>query len=170
MSDYVYESGLSTKRRRQRRTAITLLLTALLLFSAFWWAWSYIRTGGESSASASPTSTSTLTPGACADPTTITVNVYNATNRSGLARTAADALTAAGFTVGRVANDPENKSLPGNAEVRFGPAGEPYAVAFREDYGQAVSLAPTERNGTSIDVVLGDTFTGWAPFPETPPC
>ena len=168
MSDYVYESGLSTKRRRQRRTAITLLLTALLLFSAFWWAWSYIRTGGESSASATPTST--LTPGACADPTTITINVYNATNRSGLARTAADALTAAGFSVGRVANDPENKSLPGNAEVRFGPEGEPYAVAFREDYGQAVSLAPTERNGTSIDVVLGDTFTGWAPFPETPPC
>lgn len=167
MSDYVYESGLSTKRRRQRRTAITLVLTLLLLFSAFWWAWSYIR-GGEPSASDSPTGTPTV--GACADPKAVTINVYNATDRAGLARTAADSLQAAGFTVGRVANDPENKDLPGNVEVRYGPDGEGYAVTFSESYGQRVSLARGDREGTSLDVVLGDSFTGWAPFPETPPC
>lgn len=167
MSDYVYESGLSTKRRRQRRTAITLVLTLVLLFSAFWWAWSYIR-DGESGATASPTSTGAN--GACADTKDVTINVFNSTGRAGLARTAADSLQAAGFTIGRVANDPEDKDLPGNVEVRYGPEGQPYAVTFGEHYGQRVSLWPDEREGTSLDVALGDGFTGWDAFPETPAC
>lgn len=168
MSDYVYESGMSTKRRRQRRTAITMLLTLLLLFGAFWWAWSYMRDGG--SATATPTQTNTLTPGACVDAKDATFNVYNATNRAGLARTAADALKAAGFTVDKVANDPLSKSLPGGIEIRYGEPGHPYATSFKEYYGQPVSIAPDDREDASVDVVLGDTFQGWAAWPETPPC
>lgn len=168
MSDYVYESGLSTKRRRQRRTAITLVLTLLLLFSAFWWAWSYIRNGEP--ATASPTPTDTLSPGACVDAKNATFNVFNATSRAGLARTAADALKAEGFTVDRIANDPLGKSLPGSIEIRYGEGGHPYATSFKEYYGQPVSIAPDEREDATVDVVLGDAFQGWAPFPETPPC
>lgn len=162
MSDYVYESGMSTKRRRQRRTAITLLLTLLLLFGAFWWAWSYMREdGGEQTAPA---------PTGCVDARAAVFNVYNATSRSGLARSAAEALTAAGFNVGKVANDPENKALPGQVEIRFGPSGEPFATSFRDDYGQAVSMTPVEREDTTLDVVLGDAFEAWNEFPETGPC
>lgn len=168
MSDYVYESGMSTKRRRQRRTAITLVLTLLLLFGAFWWAWSYIR--DEIDADATPTPTDTEVPEGCIDPKDVTINVYNATNRAGLARTSADALQAAGFTIGDVANDPEDKDIEDFAELRFGPAAEVPATAFLDHYGQPVTLTPVERDGTSLDVVLGDAFDGFAEFPEDPAC
>ena len=171
MSEYLYESGMSTQRRKQRRTAITILLTLLLIFGAFWWAWAYIRgdeepvAGDETTAPAGPAATD------CVDAKAVTFNVYNSTGRAGLARTAADALTAAGFTVGAVANDPENKDLPGNVEIRFGPEGEPFATSFRDDYGQDVSPTKDDaRTGTAVDVVLGDTFSGWAAFPEAGPC
>ncbi|HHU08774.1 MAG TPA: LytR C-terminal domain-containing protein [Intrasporangiaceae bacterium] len=163
MSDYVYESGMSTKRRRQRRTAITMLLTLLLLFGAFWWAWAYMRDGEAESGGKT-------TESGCIDAKAATFNVYNATNRSGLARSAADALTAAGFKVGKVANDPERKKLPGHVEIRFGPAGKPYATSFKQDYGQSVSMTPVERDGSTLDVVLGDAFQEWNEFPEKGPC
>ena len=168
MSDYVYESGLSTKRRRQRRTAITLVLTLLLLFSAFWWAWSYIRTGEPSAVPATPAST--IAPGACIDAKAVTINIYNATNRTGLARLSANALVDAGFTVGKVANWPEEGGVQSFGTIRFGPAVEEAATGFVEHYGQPLLLRPLEREGMEIDIVLGDSFTGWAPFPETPPC
>lgn len=168
MSEYVYESGMSTQRRKQRRTAITLLLTLLLLFGAFWWAWAYIRVGDE--VGAEDGNTGPVSEDGCIDAKNVTFNVYNATPRPGLAKSAADALTAAGFTVGAVANDPERKQLPGNAEIRFGADGEPYALSFRDDYAQVVSMTPDERTGTTVDVVLGDTFQGWGPFPPTGPC
>jgi rhodanese-related sulfurtransferase len=163
MSDYVYESGMSTKRRRQRRTAITLLLTLLFLFGAFWWAWSYIRDGGED-ASATPEPTATSTCG-FADPRATTVNVYNSTGRSGLAGTAATTLREQGFTIGEVANDPLDKDLPGFIELRFGAEGQPYAEAFRDYFESRVSLTPIDRADAELDVVLGDGFTTFTEDP-----
>lgn len=167
MSEYVYESGMSTQRRKQRRTAITLMLSLLLLFGAFWWAWAYIR-GDDGSAEDQATMSTDST--GCVDAKAVTFNVYNSTRRPGLAKAAADALTAAGFTVGSVANDPESKQLPGNAEIRFGPAGEAYALSFRDHYGQSVSITPDERTGTTVDVALGESFQNWAPFPDADAC
>lgn len=175
MSDYVYESGMSTKRRRQRRTALTLLLTLLFLFGAFWWAWSYIRDGGEGagatptpSATAPPTPTATCIAGN--DPKGVLINVYNATNRSGLARRSADQLTAAGFQVGAVANDPAGQAVEGVLQLRHGPEGAPFAAAFKEYYQPVAELAAIERAGTDLDLVLGNAFEDFTAFPALPPC
>jgi hypothetical protein len=175
MSDYVYESGLSTRRRKQRRTAITLLLTVILLFGAFWWAWSYIRDGDAAPApaatvspTAKPSPTATCIAGE--DPKTVTVNVYNATNRSGLARQTADQLEAAGFTVGTVANDPAGQPVEAAVQLRHGPEGEPFAVAFRDYYQPTVELTAVEREGTDLDLVLGDAFEALPAFTDLPPC
>ncbi|MCA1780740.1 MAG: LytR C-terminal domain-containing protein [Dermatophilaceae bacterium] len=177
MSDYVYESGISTKRRRQRRTAVTLLLTLLFLFGAFWWAWSYIRDDGGGVAAgtaptASPTApaTPTATCVAANDPKTVTINVYNATNRSGLARSSADQLEGAGFTLGSVANDPEAQQVEAALQLRHGPEAEPFATAFKEYYQPTVELVPVEREGTALDLVLGNAFEDLAAFPDLPPC
>lgn len=168
MSDYVLESGMSTKRRQQRRTAITLILTLLLLFGAFWWAWSYIRDGD---ATAAPTESITHTPGECVDPKTVTINVYNGTNRAGLARTSADTLKAAGFKIGKVENWPDDKEVKSFAVLRFGPLAEGAATAFAEHYGQPVKLLPIEKmEGTTMYLILGQKFDGWAEFPEEPAC
>lgn len=175
MSDYVYESGMSTKRRRQRRTAITLLLTLLFLFGAFWWAWSYIRDGDGSAtatptASPMPTTTPTATCIAGNDPKAVTINVYNATDRSGLARRSADQLAAAGFIVGAVANDPQGQVVEGVLLLRHGAEGAPFAAAFKEYYQPVTELAPVERPGTDLDLVLGNAFEDFAAFPTLPPC
>lgn len=173
MSDYVYESGLSTKRRRQRRTAVTLLLTLLFLFGAFWWAWSYIRDGGEGAATGVPTTSPSTPTATCItgeDPKTVTINVYNATNRSGLARGSADQLTAAGFTVGTVANDPLGAQVETALQLRHGPAGEPFATAFKEYYQPVAELVPVEREGTELDLVLGNQFEALAAFADLPAC
>ena len=167
MSDYVYESGMSTKRRRQRRTAITLILTLLLLFGAFWWAWSYIREDATSVASP----TLTPTPGQCIDPKDVTINVFNGTSRAGLARSSADSLKAAGFTIGKVANWPDDTEVKSFAVLRFGPAAEGAGTAFAEHYGQPVKLRLiADMEGLTMDLVLGRKFDQWAEFPEEPAC
>jgi hypothetical protein len=168
MSDYVYESGISSRRRRQRRTAITLLLTLLFLGGAFYWAWSYIRDGGTGEAGPNPGGTSTCS---FADPRQVTVNVYNSTGRAGLAGAAAAQLTDEGFTVGDVANDPLERELPGFIELRYGLDGAAYAQAYKTYFQTRVSLFPVEREGTDLDVVLGDGFNTFDPPPgEIPAC
>jgi len=161
MSDYVYESGLSTKRRRQRRTAVTLLLTLLFLFGAFWWAWSYIRDGGEG---ATPP---TETAGSCeavADPRGVTVNVYNGTTINGLAGRVSNELKERGFTVGEVGNDPLGTDIPQPAELRYGDEGRPYA-AIMKTIVEEPSLRPDGRADDTLDFVLGNGYTELLPPP-----
>ena len=168
MSDYVYESGISSRRRRQRRTAITLLLTMLFLGGAFYWAWSYIRDGGPGGAAATPGATSTCS---FTDPRVVTVNVYNSTNKAGLAGAAAAMLREDGFNVGSVANDPLDRDLPGFIELRYGLDGAPFAQAYKNYFQTRVSLFPVEREGTDLDLVLGDGFDSFDPPPgEIPTC
>jgi len=166
MSDYVYESGLSTKRRRQRRTAITLLLTVLLLFSAFWWAWSYIRSGGDgATAVAEPTSTATATTcSGAADPRDVTINVYNATQVTGLAGRVANELKSRGYTIGTVSNDPLQATVEAPAALRYGDAGRPYAAILKTIVDEP-ALHPDGRPDTAVDFVLGDGFTELNPQP-----
>lgn len=169
MSDYVYESGLSTKRRRQRRTAITLGLTFLLLFSAFWWAWSYIRSGDETVPTAEPTETPITCEG-IADPREITINVYNATQVTGLAGRVANELRERGFTVGAVSNDPLGQTLEASAAVRYGEPGVSYAETFKTIVNEP-ALQPDERPDAVVDFVLGNFFTELNPAPAgTPTC
>lgn len=157
MSDYVYESGMSTKRRRQRRTAITMLLTLLLLFSAFWWAWSYMR-ADDSVANPGPTTTPTSSCEGIADPRKVTVNVYNATTTTGLAGRVAGELKDRGFTVGTVANDPMRATIDAPGALRYGDEGRPYATIFKTIIDDPV-LLPDTRTDDSVDLVIGDTFT-----------
>ncbi|MFH0243226.1 LytR C-terminal domain-containing protein [Streptomyces sp. HK10] len=61
---------------------------------------------GGNAAAARSANNSGASPVALPKPSAITVNVYNATTRSGLARKTADALEKRGFTIGEVANAP----------------------------------------------------------------
>ena len=167
MSDYVYESGLSTKRRRQRRTAVTLLLTTLFLFGAFWWAWSYIRDDGEAPPA---TSQPTTDVGQCGDndPRTVTLNVYNASSRSGLAGTVADELRDRGFTIGEVANDPLGASFSAPAQVRYGEPGRQQAAMLR-GIVEDEQVVRDERTTTDLDLVLGPNYVELNPEPAGVP-
>lgn len=92
----------------------------------------------------------------------VTTNVYNATDRSGLAAATADELKARGFIIGEVANDPLARTVTGVAEIRYGTGGEA-AATLMAFYLPGAKLVPDSRTDASIDTVLGAGFEQVAP-------
>jgi hypothetical protein len=120
-------------RRRHRRTTITLTAAAVLMLGTFAFAAAYYQgwIGDKSSPTKPRANSSNCQKGASGQAATakaVTINVYNATDRQGLAATVAKSLRTQGFKVGKVANDPLSKSIGGVGEVRRGPAGEASAT------------------------------------------
>ena len=85
----------------------------------------------------------------------ITVNVYNGTQISGLARTAAASLTERGFLVATTANS--LTSFDGTARINFGYAGVAQAYTIAAQIDDAVLKLDT-RPDTTVDVTLGEAF------------
>jgi hypothetical protein len=92
-------------------------------------------------------------------PRRIQVNVYNATNRNGLAARTAKQLKAYGFRIGKVANDPLDRSVRGTAEIRGGPESA-RQMATVQLYVDKETVYRVKRKGASVDLVLGNRFTG----------
>ena len=157
---YVVEAGASrTRRARRRRALITLGIVALMLFFAFWYAYSYYRDSNVPHAAPSPTCTATSTATSTAKvPSQVTVNVYNATDRSGLAAKTASDVRKRGFKVSTVSNDPLQKDVAGAAEVRYGATGTASAklVLTLVKGSKGVKDGRTD---SSVDLVLGAKFT-----------
>lgn len=93
-------------------------------------------------------------------PQTVTVNVYNATGKAGLAARTADELKKRGFTVGKVGNAPSalDKKVPGTAELVAGPAGIGAATLLGSQVTGASSMADA-RTDASVDFVIGDGYS-----------
>ncbi|MFI2352085.1 LytR C-terminal domain-containing protein [Streptomyces sp. NPDC019443] len=94
------------------------------------------------------------------EPGQITVNVYNATPRSGLAKAAADELKKRGFAIGKVGNAPAeyDKKIPGTAILLGAPAATngPFSVL-----GTQLKSATTKtdaRTTPDVDLILGTAF------------
>ena len=162
---YIVESGASSSRRaRRRRALITLAVVALMLFFAFWYAYSYYRHSETRRPVATPSCT---TKPAAPTPADVTVNVYNSTDRAGLAAKTAGQLRKRGFKVATVANDPLQRKVAGPAEVRYGAAAslDSKLVLALVKGAKAVKDA---RPDTSVDLVLGEKFTALAAPARTP--
>jgi len=103
-----------------------------------------------------PGATSTAVP----QPQAVTVNVYNATDKAGLAARTADELKKRGFTVGKVGNAPSalDRKVPGTVQVISGPGGIGAATLLKS---QATGSAATEdtRADATVDFVIGDAYT-----------
>ena len=95
-------------------------------------------------------------------PETISVRVYNATDRAGLAGQAAAELTDRGFVILETANYPVE--IPTGAWVSFGEAGiaAAYALAAQIEPGVPALVLDT-RPDASVDLVLGGTWTTLLP-------
>lgn len=169
----------SSRRQSTRRTpwlgVVLIGLALVLLFGAGFGLSRLIRNasnGGDASPTTGssqstdnpePCITSTVIPGAdLPKPDTVTTNVYNATDRAGLAASTADALKGRGFLIGTVANDPKAKTITGVAEIRYGTKGE-LAAKLMSYYLPGAALVNDGRSDTSIDTVLGAAFVSVAP-------
>jgi len=160
-------SGEGPRRRHPVATAVIVIAMMAVLFGATFGVVRLLKGGSEATPSASSTSaapcvTTTVRPGVVLPkPGTVTTNVYNATSRAGLARTTATTLTARGFKVATIANDPLGKSLTNVGEIRYGPTGKDNATLMRFYIPGAV-LVLDQRTDATIDVVLGLKFTAVA--------
>ncbi|MFF2627939.1 LytR C-terminal domain-containing protein [Kitasatospora sp. CB02891] len=113
----------------------------------------------------SPSAAPGAVPGntAVPQPATVTVNVYNATDKSGLAARTADELKKRGFQVGQVGNAPSalDRKVPGTAQVLSGPGGLGAATLLVSQVASATSTEDARTDAT-VDLVIGDAFTALA--------
>ena len=151
---------------RSRALTVTLVvLGAIVLFGAGVALSWFLRGGNGGGGAAGPTSgasptcvATTTVPGVgLPKPGTVSINVYNATDRTGLAASTAGVLKGRGFTVGEIANDPLGKTVRPSAELRYGPKGEQNAKLL-SFYIPGAKLVQDDRTDASVDVVLGEKF------------
>jgi hypothetical protein len=90
-----------------------------------------------------------------------TLNVYNSTNRRGLAASTANQLKARGFIIGQVTNDPLKASLTVSAQVR---GAKSKMDELREIAAEVpgAQIQPDNRTDPSVDLVLGTGFANLA--------
>lgn len=156
--------GQARRRRGRGRRALTVVLLLLLLGSAGVGAWWFtIRGGGEEVAAVPRPSCPPVSPAPTVVPATqVTVNVYNATARKGLAASVAADLAKRGFRVGKTDNDPLKRAVTGVAEVRSSAVGKDAARTVAAHVGAAVAV-PDQRKDASVDLVVGAGFKGLVP-------
>ncbi|GFH38826.1 LytR C-terminal domain-containing protein [Streptomyces pacificus] len=94
-------------------------------------------------------------------PAQITVNVYNATPRSGLAKATADELQKRGFNIGKVGNaSPQyDKKVPGPGLLLGSPDAHegPFGVLGTQLAG--AQLKADARTSADVDLIIGTAFT-----------
>jgi hypothetical protein len=122
-------------------------------------------TGPPGAAPTARTSASAAAPGtgAAAAPNGVTVNVYNATSKAGLAGRTAALLKQRGFTIGTIGNAPaqlQNK-VAGSAQVTGGSAGVKAMTVVRSEVAGATPVTD-RRKDASVDLTLGNGFTALA--------
>lgn len=109
-------------------------------------------------ASASPTTAAKALP----EPRQITVNVFNATDRTGLAKETAEELQKRGFHIGDVGNAAKeyDKKVKG-VGILLGPKASlgTSLPVLGTQLASAERRADPARKGTAVDLILGDGFT-----------
>ncbi|MFD5855897.1 LytR C-terminal domain-containing protein [Streptomyces chartreusis] len=159
------------RRRRRGRFAVLAVVSVTALGVAGWGTLQLIDVftggGGEASAAGpksdcgtratpSPTATAPLP-----KPAGITVNVLNATTRSGLAKQTADELKKRGFKIGDVGNATKDydKKVKGTG-LLLGPAASlnTSLPVLATQLTTAERRTDATRKGATVDLIIGDRF------------
>ncbi|WP_381796518.1 LytR C-terminal domain-containing protein [Streptomyces niveus] len=93
-------------------------------------------------------------------PAQITVNIYNATPRAGLAKTTADELKKRGFVIGKVGNAPAafDKKIPGTGILLGAPAAADSSFTVLGAQLKGAKPQHDERKTKDVDLLLGTAF------------
>ena len=143
---------------RRKGSGLLVVLLVLVIAGTGFAAWRYLDPlAGDDVATPKVSCPPTSPPPAVVPAAKVKVNVYNATQRRGLASAVATQLKKRGFKVGKVSNDPLKRPVTGLAEVRASTAGADAARTVVAHVGQVV-LVPDQRKDASVDLVLGATF------------
>jgi hypothetical protein len=152
--------------RRRRRTVLAAVAAVIALGLAGWGTLQLIHVfGGDGKKKTAANRTPDCKPSqpparALPKPAQITVNVYNATPRGGLAKSTADELKKRGFVIGKVGNAPAtyDKKIAGTGMLLGAPAATdgPLTVLGTQLKG-AVPKTDTRRTA-DVDLIIGSAF------------
>jgi hypothetical protein len=146
-------------RPRSGRRPLPPLIFLLVLVVAAAAVWFYVIRQEEQHVAAQKAACSTVSAAPPSlEPASITLRVYNATDKAGLATTVANSLKQRGFTVGEVANDTSGRTVTGVGELRHGSLGKKNADYVRV-YLPGAGDFPDTRADDTVDVVIGPDFS-----------
>lgn len=166
---YVYQAGLPHQQRRRRAFAIVGLLVALVFLVVLTIAVLVLRDRADDSGAVTSATPCRTAEAETPAPSNITVNVYNSTQRTGLAANTAADLRTHRFQIGAVGDDPRGTPIDDVAEIRHGQAGKDAATVLATRV-RGARLMADERDEASLDLVLGERFSVVAPRPTPSGC
>ncbi|MFP1626132.1 LytR C-terminal domain-containing protein [Streptomyces sp. 5K101] len=158
--------------RNRGRIVFAVLAVVVALGLAGWGTMQLVDafTGGGKKSTTAATRTCEPVPTVSAAPVPpkprqVTVNVYNATPRSGLAKAAADELKKRGFTIGKVGNaTPEyDKKVPGTAVLLGGPTAHEGYFRVLGTQLLGTQLKTDTRKTADIDLIIGTAYKALEP-------
>jgi hypothetical protein len=164
------------RRPRSRRRIVVAAGAAVVLLGAAGWGTLQlvdVFTGGDDTrttagrgADCKPVVKATTAPvAALPKPGQITVNVYNATPRSGLAKSTADELKKRGFTIGKVGNAPPayDKKVPGAGLLLGAPGATKGAFSVLGTQLKGATTKTDTRATADVDLIIGTAFKNLDP-------
>lgn len=156
------------RRPRNRRRIVSAAIAAVVALGLAGWGTMQLidvfagdgkTSAGGRKGECKPAPTPSVAP-APPKPGQITVNVYNATPRSGLAKAAADELKKRGFTIGKVGNAPAayDKKIPGTGILLGAPKASEGAFRVLATQIRGTQLKTDARKTADVDLILGTAF------------
>ncbi|MFG2718800.1 LytR C-terminal domain-containing protein [Streptomyces sp. NPDC048416] len=160
------------RRPRKRGRLVIALVGAIVALGLIGWGTVQLIDvfgggGGKAKAAAAhkkncpaPAASGRPAPLALPKPAQITVNVYNATARGGLAKSVADELKKRGFTIGKVGNAPEeyDKKVPGNGVLLGAPTATSGSFSVLGTQLKGATQKTDTRETQDVDLIIGTTF------------
>ncbi|MFF9849072.1 LytR C-terminal domain-containing protein [Streptomyces litmocidini] len=160
---------------RRRRIVLASVAAVVVLGAAGWGTLQLVdvfsgdggtKTTAGKQADCKPAPKATTAPAAAfPKPAQITVNVYNATPRSGLAKTTADELKKRGFKIGKVGNAPAayDKKVPGAGLLLGAPAATKGALPVLRTQLAGATTKTDTRGTADVDLIIGTAFKTLSP-------
>jgi hypothetical protein len=151
-------------------SALTMLVLFALLAAGLWFGWrglfSPLPTADEPAAEEAGCNDG-LAPGDRVRTRDVTVSVYNAGSRSGLAGQTQGELTARGFIAGDIGNAPEDLSGVRYVRVLAPARNDPAARLVAIQFGENTLIQRTDEDlGPGVEVIVGDQFRGLVEAPR----
>lgn len=155
-----------TVTTRSAVSAVTMIVLLALLVTGAWVGWQALSAplpGGqdEQETAAEPTCEEGFARGDVVTRSDVTVSVYNAGSRSGLADQTLSELTSRGFVRGEVGNAPAEMEGVQFVRVLAPAKRDPAARLVALQFGKSTLVQQVEDDlGPGVEVVVGDEFVG----------
>lgn len=140
------------------RTAITLAALLVLMLLGVTWGWAQVFKPFPGKVDAPICVDTTYRSGDELSVQDVTVSVFNASAREGLAARTLQQLEDAGFSSGETANAPKGTTLTGPAEIWVTKPDDPGVKLLRKRVGKVPVVEHPENTAAGITLVVGDQF------------